>query len=108
MAEFVGYSVHRMFDMPEMSKYSFAWWMVQWMSRGSTWIGLITCSVLGVAVCAEIPRGCRYGGRSRFCVRHQVVEPPHLKPRESISDRVVSTIYMLESNGEMMKSSEQK
>ena len=61
-----------------------------------------------VIVHAEIPSGCRYGGRVRFRVGHEVFEPPHLKPRESISDRVVSTIYMLESNGEMMKGSEQK
>ena len=71
-------------------------------------ISWIVDSMFDVIVHAEIPSGCRYGGRVRFRVGHEVFEPPHLKPRESISDRVVGTIYMLESNGEMMKSSEQK
>ena len=96
VVEFEGDSVRRMLDMLGRSRCSSVSSMERWQSLGRTVINWIVDSMFDVIVHAEVPSGCRYGGRVRFRVGHEVFEPPHLKPRESISNRVMCTIDVFE------------
>ena len=102
------HSVHRTPGMIGTRKCSFSMWMEQWLIWDTAGIKWRVGSVYDVSVCAEIPRGRRNGGRLRFCVWHQVLEPPHLKPRESISNRIMCTIDVFEWNRKMVYGCKEK